>query len=389
MHLKHHHNTGIAYLPRLKHHHNTGSIVNKQLVCYKYFINWTPYLDMEINEYQHPDFIWTWKTNKRSKKVGLWLPYLQSIEKLPKGKSDRYRFAFNGGEVTCHLKEIDFLMFYGATGSISIELLDKLATYKIPLLIHRRNMTRPYVFYPSLSEMQPDILTRQIRARENQIRRAYIARTLIHARFKSMEEHIVISRTDYQRLAKLRSLGSIRALEAKVTKRYWGAFYRSVGMEGTTRRDKNQKVNTALDAGSFFLFGVLLRWALFHKLSPCHGFLHEPTSYPSLCYDLMEPYRYLIENSVADACKDMDTSDDYPLTARSLQFLKAGLEEEVYVPATRQIVAEKNLLHGVVLALRSYLLGNTRRFFIPTKGIKKGGRPPKAGYALPGARQKS
>ena len=78
---------------------------------------------MHIKPNQHPDFIWTWKSNKRKGKVSLWLPYLQSIEKLPKGKGDRYRFVFNGGEVTAHLKEIEFLMIYGRSGSLPIEFL--------------------------------------------------------------------------------------------------------------------------------------------------------------------------------------------------------------------------------------------------------------------------
>ena len=108
-------------------------------------------LIVEIDEYQHPDFIWTWKTNKRSKRVGLWIPYLQNIEKIPRQR-DKYRFAFNGGEVTCGLKEIEFLMLYGATGDISVEFLDRLSVNRVALMIHRRNMASPYVFYPSIAQ---------------------------------------------------------------------------------------------------------------------------------------------------------------------------------------------------------------------------------------------
>ena len=341
---------------------------------------------MEISELQHADFIWTWKTNRRAKRVGLWLPYLQSIEKLPKGKSDRYRFQFNGGEVTCHLKEIDFLMLYGASGVLPVELLDNLAKYKIPLMIHRRNMANPYVFYPSIAASHPDVITGQINARENLIKRVYVARTLIHARLKTLENLIPISNTDYKKLSVARSLEVVRSIEARTTKRYWKYYYETLGFPGTTRRDNSHKINQALDAGSFFLFGIILRWVLFHKMSPCHAFMHEPTTYPSLCYDLMEPYRYLIEESVALTVKDVNMSDDYPITAQSLNHLKVRLEHAVYVPMTRQVVSEKNLLHGVVLALRAYLLGDSKRFHIPVAGKKKGGRPPIVGYALPGAR---
>lgn len=32
----------------------------------------------------------------------------------------------------------------------------------------------------------------------------------------------------------------------------------------------------------------MLRWVLLHRVSPTHGFLREPTEYPSLVYDLIE-----------------------------------------------------------------------------------------------------
>lgn len=64
--------------------------------------------------------------------------------------------------------------------------------------------------------------------------------------------------------------------------------------------------------------------------------------------------------------------------------MKALLEEVVYVPVTKQYVRRKNLLHGIVLALRAYLIGESRHFIIPKEGISKGGRPPNCGYRLPG-----
>lgn len=60
------------------------------------------------------------------------------------------------------------------------------------------------------------------------------------------------------------------------------------------------------------------------------------------------------------------------------------LQEIVYVPQTRQEIKRKNLLHGIVLSLRSYLLGETKRFVVPTEGTKNGGRPMKLSFRLPG-----
>lgn len=72
------------------------------------------------------------------------------------------------------------------------------------------------------------------------------------------------------------------------------------------------------------------------------------------------------------------------LTGKSISYLKETLEEPAYVPATRQTVRKKNLLHGVVLALRSYLVGDMKRLVIPVEGKKAGGRPIKVSFNMPG-----
>lgn len=339
---------------------------------------------MEINEFHHPDSIWTWRPNPRRRKVSLWLPYFQGVAKLPKGKGDRYTFSYKGGELECHLKDLDFLMFYGASGDISLAFLDKLNEYKIPLMIHRRNMDRPYVFHPESGNDDADILTAQIEARENQIKRCYIARTIIAERFRNMDPLVPFGPTTRKMLLEARSVTAIRAIEATRSRRYWVAWYSLAGIPDGTRRSKDFPLNQALDAGSFFLFGILLRWVLFHKLSPSHGYLHEPTGYPSLIYDLMEPYRYLIEDAALEA-QQIPLEQGVDLTAATISNMKKYMEDWIYVPATRQKVRQKNLLHGIVLALRSYLLGETRRLVVPVKGNKKGGRPLKLAYRLPGS----
>lgn len=340
---------------------------------------------MEIDAKQHPDFIWTWASTSRTKKVSLWLPYLQRITRLPKGKSDRYTFEFNGGSVTCHLKELDFLMLYGAAGVLPVEFLDKLATYNIPLMIHRRNMPNPLLFFPAFKQSSHDLLTHQILYRENLIRRTYIARTLIALRLRSLQSTVALSGALFNRLRSGRTLETVRVIEAQATKRYWKAYYHRLGLEGINRRDTRHPVNAALDACSYFMFGVLLRWIIFHRLSPCHAFLHEPVTYPSLCYDLMEPYRHWFEHCVTEAVAECE-DPEHNLTGLALSHLKVFLEQEVYVHETRQRVYRKNLLHGIVLALRAYLLGESKRFIVPIEGKRIGGRPLKVGYRLPGGR---
>ncbi|MGR5421480.1 CRISPR-associated endonuclease Cas1 [Vibrio sp. PNB22_4_1] len=339
---------------------------------------------MEISAYQHHDSIWTWKSTKNGK-VSLWLPYFDRVEPSKIRKKDHYRFIYKGGEISASLSKIEFIMFYGASGHIPVEFLDKLASYRIPLMIHRRNMPSPYLFFPDSGNDSSDVLSRQILARENGIKSVYIARTLIHARFRSMEYLITIAPSYYTKLKHCRTIDTVRVLEAEITARYWKAYFKRLGLEeDMIRRDKGHPVNRALDAASYFVSGILLRWVLFHKLSPEHGYLHVQTTYPSLVFDLMEPYRYLFEKALLEVMPKGGLAEGAMLTGAVINKLKITLDEPVYVPITRQTVRAKNLYHGVVLGLRAYLVKDMVRFVVPVAGEKSGGRPLKVSFKMPG-----
>lgn len=328
---------------------------------------------MELTEKQHQDFIWTWPSTHRKGKASLWLPYFQGVTKLGRGKPFQYKFSYNGGEFQADLRKIDFIMFYGASGDISLEFLDDLSKLDILFTIHRRQMTAPFIFHSSKTSNsgKHDVLTKQILARENEIRSSYVAKTLVRERIKSMKDYIEISEAKYKRLKSLRSVDLIRSTEAEASNAFWRTYYSRMDLYELSRRDREHPVNQALNAGSMFLAGIMLRWILFHKLSPSHGFLHVRTSFDSLVYDLIEPYRYLIEESVQKAYQEVGLEDNKLLTAKSLNNLKIGLKRPIYCPQTKQEVREKALLHGIVLSLRSYLIGDSKRFVIPTKGVRK------------------
>ena len=59
-----------------------------------------------MNELQHPDSVWTWRSSVGKPKAALWIPYLQKIEKVKKG----WQITYNGGEVLVDLKQIDCIM---------------------------------------------------------------------------------------------------------------------------------------------------------------------------------------------------------------------------------------------------------------------------------------
>ncbi|MCX8516983.1 MAG: CRISPR-associated endonuclease Cas1 [Rhodoferax sp.] len=333
-----------------------------------------------MNELQHTDSIWTWSSSGRKSKASLWIPYLQSLTKA-NGSKGHWDVAFNGGDFCIDLNKVEVILFYGASGDLPLTFLDDLAARRIPALFHRRNLPDPYVFVPAARRDDADMLTAQIMVRQNAARSCLIARILVRERFKATK--FPIAGMFYKGLSKLRNVKDIRLAEAHQSKTYWEKYFADLGLADTTRRSANP-VSAALDAGSFFLYGILLRWVLMHKMSPAHGFLHVTTGYPSLVYDLMEPYRYMIEDAVAK-CVRQESKD---LTAATLGEIKTSLDEVVYAPSHRTHVRRKNLLHGAVLSLRSYLQGETKRLVLPTEGGKIGGRPPKMSYALPGANAK-
>ena len=334
-----------------------------------------------MDQFQHPDSIWTWKSNTRGTRASLWIPYLAEIKKV---KASRWSFAFNGGEFVADLKQVDLILIYGASGSLPVDFLDQLAINRIPLLVHRRNMDAPGVFLPAPKPDSADVMSNQIIARRNEAKSAYVARTLVRARFDAVSPELVIPQSSRRKFNGLRSVEEVRNMEAQWAARYWKKYFASLNAPEETRRSKSP-ITSALDACSFFLFGVTLRWILLHHLSPQHGFLHRPTQYPALAYDLMEPYRYLGENAVAEAVSWKGTESE-DLTKASLSALKHILDETVYVPTTRQHVRRKNLIHGGVLAMRAWLADDMPRFTLPTEGPKKGGRPIKVSYTLPGDR---
>lgn len=332
---------------------------------------------MKINGINHKKQIWTWNSKSAGKK-SLWLPYLQNAIKH---KGSTWIFKFNGGEIKAELEKIDFILFYGASCDIPLKLFDDFNKYRIIAILHRRNIATPYVFYCSdFIDHKSDVLTKQILARENGIKSKFIAKTLIRERLKSMDWLIDVPETHYTRLRASKSLKEIRGIESQHSRRYWEAYSSFVNYTEWKRRS-DTPIAHALDACSSFMSGIMLRWILFHKLSPAHGYLHEPTKYTSLVFDLLEPYRYIFEQSVSDAY--MKSGDD-ALIENSISILKDKLDEWVYVPSHKGYVRRKNLLHGAVLALRSYLIGDSKLIVIPYEGKKIGGRPVDAGYFIPG-----
>lgn len=306
-----------------------------------------------------------------------YIPYLATIEAV---KRPRWRVLFKGGEVEINLAATDGVLFYGASGEVPVPFLDDAATHRVPITFHRTHKAEPLVLTPAVAAGRDDLITQQILVREDARTRLHVAKAFCVHRVSSMDWLKPVSRTTLASIRAARTLAELRSLEAEQAARYWESYCKEAGFAGTHRRDATP-LSKALDAAGMLVQGVLLRWVVHHRLSPSHGFLHEPTSYTALVFDLIEPYRYLIERAVLTAASESGNS----LTPeRAVHYLKAELATPIYVPVTRQWVTAKHLLHGVVLALRAYLCRDMPKFTLPTAGACKPGRPYQTTYRLPG-----
>lgn len=313
------------------------------------------------------------------RKQYLWFPYLSKINI----KKENVIFQYKGGEENIKWKYIHSIMIYGESIDLSQEFLEKCAFYKIPIVIHRRNMVRAVFIASTLPPDQDNIITKQILFRENIKKRTYISKKIIKAKFNSMNWLLPI-RKDV--LYKINNQDKIINLESTHARNYWKIYYEKLGIWGN-RRTKNNIATKCLDAVSKFVSSIILRWVLYHNLSPYHGFLHKPTDYPALIYDLLEPYRGYFDKIVFDTlkqAKQQNKEKESSIIAMTIDNIKRFLDVKVYINSTRQNVTFHEVLHGIVLALRSYLLGESKRFIVPEPSKPNGGRPIKAGYKLYG-----
>ncbi len=313
-----------------------------------------------------------------NKKYYLWLPYLSSIDVKPKN----VYFKYKSGEEKIDWIKIHSIMLYGEACPLPQEFLDKCSFYKIPIVIHRRNMPRGVYITSTFPQDHENLLVNQIIYRKNEKKKAYITKKILQAKFKTMSWLKPIKRDILYQVIHQEKMIQIESWHAR---QYWQEYFEKLEIKSTRRKEGNY-VKKILDAVSKFTSSIILRWILYHNLSPYHGFLHKPTDYPSLVYDLLEPYRGYFDKVVFDTIKEMKKENihEEKILAIVIKNIKEFLDKKVYVEATRQIVSFQELMHGIVLALRSYLLGETKRFIIPLPSKPNGGRPIKSGYKLYG-----
>lgn len=320
------------------------------------------------------------KTDMSNPRASVYLPYVEEIVKLD---STRVKMVYKGGEVVSDLTDILSIMLYNSKTTLSTEVIDFISAKGIPIIIHRKHKPTCTYIMPSNRADANDVLSKQIMYRQDKHKVRHIARQLLRAKFTAMD-WLLTARLDGIKYGM--TLEELRQLEAQQARMYWERYYETLGVQGNRRSINN--ISFILNAVSKYITGNLLRWVTYHHLSPYHGFLHEPTTYPSLIYDLIEPYRGYYEKQVCEVIKEQlaeqPNIEKEKLLGIVINDLRDHLRQKVYSELTRQIVYRQELLHGIVLSLRSYLLGETKRFLIPMENKPNGGRPKKVTFKMYG-----
>jgi len=311
-----------------------------------------------------------------------YLPYLDSLMRKGSQKGKTWVARFQGGEVDLHLPKLEAVMIYGSSGEVPVEFLADAGETGTSVVFHTRHKKSPLMLCPRPRTDRKDVLTGQIKARESKRKRLVIAKALVTARIRQMIWLLPGADDCIPEIRQTASLKEVRALEAQYTRRYWHRFYSTLGMPEEFRRGDNS-VSDALNALSAFTGPLFTRWLTVHALSPNHGYLHEPTSYEALVYDLMETVRHWMEQSVYQEVLEGGLDN---LTERATTAYKHMLEDWVEVPSLQVSAKRKFVLYGMVLGLRSYLLGEVNHVHFPLDSlVRSKGRPVKVAYQIPGA----
>lgn len=102
--------------------------------------------------------------------------------------------------------------------------------------------------------------------------------------------------------------------ESHVSRVYWGLFFKSAGVSGYNRSDRTKgNVNALLNYGYAVVSSLIHRSIVVHGLLPQIG-LHHKASYRGypLVYDLMEPYRPIVDYFVLKFAEVVDIHDTDP-----------------------------------------------------------------------------
>ncbi|MDX1373166.1 MAG: CRISPR-associated endonuclease Cas1, partial [Nitrososphaeraceae archaeon] len=158
-------------------------------------------------------------------------------------------------------------------------------------------------------------------------KRKYLCRQIIQAKLESqirfieslkrVDSEVIISKLK-QRLSDLETIEpeKIESTSAISYFRYYCSLFdskfkfnsRNGGGKSVSKRRANDPINALLNYGYSVLAGQIAKYVCGIGLDPYYGFMHKQhTGYMPLVYDIMEPFRWLVESSVYHVANTKDS----------------------------------------------------------------------------------
>jgi CRISPR-associated protein Cas1 len=230
----------------------------------------------------------------------------------------------------------------GRSGYISLRALHWLSRNGTPVHVLDVDGSLLSTILPAM-HVKADLRVAQIHATDDPKKKLTISKALVEAKIArslqvlkwlreayDIEKELRLMRLEASKLRRAMTVRDIRTVEGRSALRYWEAFAKVLPerlefrgrMTTTHQNNASDPVNSALNYGYAILEGECRKAINAVGLEPSAGFLHDLSDYQtkqSLVYDLMEPFRWLIDLTVFQAFEsrvlDLDTFhfkfDDY------------------------------------------------------------------------------
>lgn len=230
----------------------------------------------------------------------------------------------------------------GYSGYVSLRAIHWLSRNGTPIHVLDMDGSLLSSILPAMP-VKADLRVAQIHAADDPKKKLAIAKAIVEAKIvRSLQvldwlsdrydiaRETQVTRLEASKLRRAVTVTDLRTVEGRVALRYWEAFAKVLPeylefqgrMTSSHNNNASDPVNSALNYGYALLEGECRRAINAVGLEPSAGFLHELSTTQtrqSLTYDLMEPFRWLVDLTVLQAFEsrvlDLDTFhfkiDDY------------------------------------------------------------------------------
>jgi CRISPR-associated protein Cas1 len=232
------------------------------------------------------------------------------------------------GERTLPLEDIASIVVTGFSGTVHSELLLECAERGIPLVFCRSYKPSALV-YPA-NRSTDTLLTRAVLRLGEKVRNALWQSTL-DAKCLGQSSAAREFGIESEPLASMEAMakGKNPYRESAVARGYWGIWGSAVGLSDFRRERSLKGANQLLNYGYAVLLSCVLQKLFAVGIDPSFGISHvvRERSDP-LAYDLMEPFRVLVDRKVRDWILNMEGREclvDKSFRSHLVAFLKESL----------------------------------------------------------------